>query len=118
VDVVGATDYLLRLLAAPLAMTSRLALAGDAGLDRGRAYADEETADRLIRRRLDARGPAVRLGMRLIAGLRGGVAAPDRAARPDCLQVGVLIGRVMCTGSGLNEAGPVAVFARRVVSSP
>ena len=74
VDVVGATDYLLRLLAAQPAMTSRLALAGDASHDRGRAYADEETADRLIRRRLDARGTAVRLGMRLIAGLRSDVA--------------------------------------------
>jgi hypothetical protein len=74
VDVVGATDYLLRLLAAPPAMTSRLALAGDAGHDRGRAYAEEESADRLIRRRLDARGTAVRLGMRLIAGLRSDVA--------------------------------------------
>ena len=74
VDVVGATDYLLGLLAAPAAMTSRLALSGDVGHDRGRAYTDEETADRLIRRRLDARGIAVRLGMRLIAGLRGDVA--------------------------------------------
>ena len=61
-------------LAAQPAMTSRLALAGDASHDRGRAYADEETADRLIRRRLDARGTAVRLGMRLIAGLRSDVA--------------------------------------------
>ena len=32
VDVVDATDYLLRLLAAPPAMTSRLALAGDAAM--------------------------------------------------------------------------------------
>jgi hypothetical protein len=74
VDVVGAIDYLLRLLVDPPAMTSGLALAGNASHDRGFAYADEETADRLIRRRLDARGTAVRLGMRLIAGLRSDVA--------------------------------------------
>jgi hypothetical protein len=74
VDVVGATDYLLRLLVTAPYMTSRLALAGNADHDRGRAYTDEETADRLIRRRLDARGTAVRLGMRLIAGLRSDVA--------------------------------------------
>ena len=61
-------------------MTSRLALAGDAGHDRGRAYADEEAADRLIRRRLDARGTTVRMGMRLIAGLRSaGVPAAEDA---------------------------------------
>jgi hypothetical protein len=70
VDVVGAPDYLLRLLAGQPAMTSRLALAGDASHDCGRAYADEEIADRLIRRRLDARGTAVIQGMRLVAGLR------------------------------------------------
>lgn len=73
VDVVGAADYLLRLLVAPPATTPRLVLACETGYDHRRIYADEETADRLIRQRLDARGTAVRLGMRLIAKLHGNV---------------------------------------------
>jgi hypothetical protein len=71
VDVVTAADYLLRLLAAPAVTTSRFTLAGEA--DAGRF--DEESFDRLTRRRLDARGTAVRLGMRLLAELRSDVDA-------------------------------------------
>jgi hypothetical protein len=71
VDVVGATDYLLRLLVAPPAIPPRLVLACETGYDQRWVYGDEETADRLIRRRLDARGTAVRLGMRLIAKAHG-----------------------------------------------
>ena len=66
VDVVTATDYLLRLLLTPAATAQRLTLAADAGA----GYADEEAFDRLIRRRLDARGAAVRLGMRLLSELK------------------------------------------------
>lgn len=70
VDVVGAADYLLRLLLAPPAITPRLVLGSETGYDHRRVYAEEETADRLIRRRLDARGTAVRLAMRLAAKLQ------------------------------------------------
>lgn len=42
---------------------------------RGADHAEEETLDRLARRRLDARGTAVRLGMRLLSELRSDVAS-------------------------------------------
>lgn len=73
VDVVGAIDYLLGLLVTSPAVTARLTLTGEPGYGRGRAYVDEESADRLIRRRLDARGAAVRMGMHLVTALRSDV---------------------------------------------
>lgn len=72
VDVVAATDYLLRLLAAAPTMPPRLILASDTPCEQGHGYADEEKFDRLVRRQLDARSTAVRLGMRLITELNGG----------------------------------------------
>lgn len=68
VDVVTAVDYLLSLLDTPTSM-SPLLLAREAGCDSARGASDEIAADRLTRRRLDARGAAVRLGMRILAGL-------------------------------------------------
>lgn len=74
VDVVTATDYLMRLLSGPAVTASRLVLAGRAGSGGGEGYSDEETFDLLTRRQLDARGTAVRLGMRLLSQLSSDVA--------------------------------------------
>jgi len=79
VDVVTAADYLMRLLSSPSVTASRLALAGRAGLGGGEGYSDEETFDLLTRRQLDARGAAVRLGMRLLSQLRSDVAQAGEA---------------------------------------
>lgn len=79
VDVVTAADYLMRLLSSPPVTASRLALAGRAGLGGGEGYSDEETFDLLTRRQLDARGAAVRLGMRLLSQLRSDVAQAGEA---------------------------------------
>ncbi len=65
VDVVTAVDYLLSLLDSSAAMPSSLVLADDAGFGR-EASMSEGAQDRLTRRRLDARGTAVRRGMRLL----------------------------------------------------
>jgi hypothetical protein len=75
VDVVTATDYLLRLLIAPAVTTPRLILADDAGTGRRTHYSSAEAIDGLTRRRLDARGTAVRLGMHLLSGLHSDVAS-------------------------------------------
>jgi hypothetical protein len=69
VDVVTAVDYLLYLLNTPAAASPRLVLAGEAGSSRPLGRAGDDTFDWLIRKQLDARGTAVRLGMRLISGL-------------------------------------------------
>jgi len=74
VDVVTAVDYLLILLGKSAAVSSRLVLSDEAGADRGHGAWDDEAADRLDRRRLDARNTAVRVGMRLLAGMRSDVA--------------------------------------------
>lgn len=74
VDVVTATDYLMRLLSSPAVTASRLALASQAGPGGGEGNSDEETFDLLTRRQLDARGTAVRLGMRLLSQLSSDVA--------------------------------------------
>lgn len=79
VDVVTAIDYLMRLLSSPAVTASRLTLAGRAGLGGGGSYSDEETFDLLTRRQLDARGAAVRLGMRLLSQLRSDVAQAGEA---------------------------------------
>ena len=71
VDVVTATDYLLSLLTAPSVTIPRLVLASEAGSCRRADYSGAETFDRLTRQRLDARGEAVRVGMRLLSGLYG-----------------------------------------------
>jgi hypothetical protein len=75
VDVVTATDYLLRLLIVPTVTTPRLILADDAGVGLSAHSSGAEAFDALIRRRLDARGSAVRLGMRLLSGLHSDVAS-------------------------------------------
>jgi hypothetical protein len=74
VDVVTAADYLLSLLGGPALASTQLVLATEAGTDHGHGSSDDEALDRLTRRRLDARGSAVRLGMRLLAGLLKDVA--------------------------------------------
>ena len=73
VDVVTATDYLIRLLSGPAIMASRLVLADPAGLG-GEGSSDEQAFDRQARRQLDARGAAVRLGTRLLSQLSQDVA--------------------------------------------
>jgi hypothetical protein len=82
VDVVTAADYLMRLLSSPAVAASRLALAGRPGPGGGEGYSDEETFDLLTRRQLDARGAAVRLGMRLLSQLHSDVAQAGEA-RPN-----------------------------------
>lgn len=74
VDVVTASDYLLRLLMEPSVVTPRLVLAEEGEASHGGRLSGEDAFDRLTRRRLDARGAAVRLGMRLISGVHSDVA--------------------------------------------
>jgi hypothetical protein len=73
VDVVTAVDYLLSLLARPYETAPRLMLAGGASPYPGRDPAGDDVHERLTRQRLDARAAAVRLGMQLVAELRGDV---------------------------------------------
>ena len=75
VDVVTAVDYLMSLLASSPTTFPRLMLAVEATSYRGEGSADDDVGERLTRRRLDARGAAVRLGMRLLAELRADGAA-------------------------------------------
>jgi hypothetical protein len=82
VDVVTATDYLIRLLGSPAVTASRLSLA-DRADPGGEGYSDEETFDMLTRRQLDARGTAVRLGMRLLSQLNSDVARADNGLSSD-----------------------------------
>jgi len=70
VDVVAAVDYLLSLLAASATRLPQLVLANEAGPSLRHGSSDDVAFDQLVRRRLDARGSAVRLAMRLLAGLR------------------------------------------------
>jgi hypothetical protein len=69
VDVVTAVDYLLNLLDAPATVSRQLVLAGDAGPGPGHRPAYDDARDWLIRKQLDARGAAVRVGTRLVSGL-------------------------------------------------
>jgi hypothetical protein len=69
VDVVTAVDYLLNLLDTPVTPSPRMSLAGDARSGRGYGQVGDDAFDWLIRRQLDARGAAVRVGARLIDGL-------------------------------------------------
>ncbi len=69
VDVVTATDYLLRLLSDPVATTSRLILAKEFG----DGTSDSDRFSQLTQRQLDARGAAVRAGTRLLSSLRSDV---------------------------------------------
>lgn len=73
-DVVTAADYLLSLLGMSAAICPQLVLASEASSDCDPGRSDDDALDRLTRRRLDARGTAVRLGMRLLAGLRSDIA--------------------------------------------
>lgn len=77
VDVVTAADYLMRLLGSPAVTASRLTLASQARPGGVAGYSDEDSFDLLIRRQLDARGTAVRLGMRLLSQLRSDVAQAE-----------------------------------------
>jgi hypothetical protein len=74
VDVVTAVDCLLSLLERPPDASPRLLLAGGPSPYRGEGPAGYDSYEQLTRRRLDARGTAVRLGMRLIAKLRSDAA--------------------------------------------
>jgi hypothetical protein len=78
VDVVTAVDYLLNLLDTPVTPLPRLSLAGDSRSGRGHGHAGDDASDWLIRKQLDARGAAVRVGARLIDGLISDV-PPDVA---------------------------------------
>ena len=69
VDVVTAVDYLLNLLDTSTTASPRLVLASEAGSGHRHGPLCNDTLDWLIRKQLDARGAAVRLGMRLISGL-------------------------------------------------
>jgi hypothetical protein len=69
IDVVNATDYLLRLLSHPEGTTSRLILAREFG----DGVPDSEKVSQLAQRQLDARGAAVRAGTRLMSSLRSDV---------------------------------------------
>lgn len=69
VDVVTAVDYLLNLLDTPVPSSPRLFLAGDGRSGGGRGPTGDDAFDWLTRKRLDARGTAVRVGARLIDGL-------------------------------------------------
>lgn len=74
VNVVTALDYLLTLLFTPAITSSQLVLGGQPGSDRTQGRTDEEAHDWLTRRRLDARGTAVRESTRLLVMLRRDVA--------------------------------------------
>lgn len=69
IDVVTATDYLLRLLSDPVATTPHLILAKEFG-DR---IPDSDKFCQLTQRQLDARGAAVRAGTLLLSSLRSDV---------------------------------------------
>jgi hypothetical protein len=75
VELVNATDYLLRLLMASPVSTPRLILASEARGDNADEYSYAAAYDRLTRQRLDARGAAVRVGMRLLSRLHSDVAS-------------------------------------------
>lgn len=70
VDIVAAVDYLLSLLTASATRSVQFILGDEAGPNLGHSSSNDAAIDRLIRRRLDARGGVVRLVMRLVAGLR------------------------------------------------
>jgi len=74
VNVVTALDYLLTLMMMPDITPSQLVLGGPPGSDRTQGRTDEEAYDWLTRRRLDARGTAVREAMRLLVMLRRDIA--------------------------------------------
>ena len=74
VNVVTALDYLLTLMMTPDTTASQLVLGGPPGSDRTQGRTDEEAYDWLTRRRLDARGTAVREAMRLLVMLRREIA--------------------------------------------
>lgn len=74
VDVVTAVDYLLSLLGVPATKSPPLVLERELGSDHGHGPTDDDAFIRLTQRRLDARAVAVRLGMRLLEGIRSDVA--------------------------------------------
>jgi|ERR1700761_4041256 len=69
IDVVTAVDYLLGLLDVPATVSPQLVLAGDAGPGAAHHPARDDARDWLVRKQLDARGTAVRVGARLVRGL-------------------------------------------------
>jgi hypothetical protein len=74
IDVVTSIDYLLTLVASR-PTSQRLMLSGEATSYRGEGSTGDDVHERLTRRRLDARGAAVRLSMRLAVELRGNIAS-------------------------------------------
>ena len=80
VDVVTAVDCLLSLLERPPDASPRLMLAGEPGPYRAEGPAGYDSYEQLTRRRLDARGTAVRLGMLLIAKLGSDAAGMSAAS--------------------------------------
>ena len=80
VDVVTAVDYLVSLLGTSAANSSPLILADETYVGSRHGLSDDSAYDRLVRRRLDARGTAVRLGIRLLGGLDCNVV--NRPQRP------------------------------------
>ena len=69
IDVVTAVDYLLSLLDAPGTVSRPPVLAADFDRGPGDTQRGDDARDWLIRRQLDARGTAVRVGTRLVSGL-------------------------------------------------
>jgi hypothetical protein len=74
VDVVTATDYLLSLLNMQTGSTTSPVLERELGPDHGYGGPDNEAPASLNRRRYDAKGLVVKLGMRLLENLRSDVA--------------------------------------------
>ena len=110
VDVVTAVDYLLSLLDTSTAVSSPLSLVYEDRRDSGCSMFDEATFDRLTRRRLDARGTAVRLGMRLLGRLGCDVAyqSQDSAA--------ISIGSSQCPVACLFNKLPLKLSLRFLIS--
>lgn len=75
IDAVTAIDYLLSLLDGSVTVSRRFVLASDNDPSLGHRPGCDEDRDWLIRKQLDARGAAVRIGTRLISGLLSDVAA-------------------------------------------
>jgi hypothetical protein len=69
IDVVAAVDYLLSLLDAPVVASRHLTLASAISPDHRHRVVSDDASDWLIRKQLDARSAAVRVGARLIGGL-------------------------------------------------
>jgi hypothetical protein len=74
VDVVTAVDYFLTFIPSSAADDDGLSLVRDVGPARDHVSSDDGSAVRFAQRRLDARATAVKVGTRLLEGLRADVA--------------------------------------------